>query len=262
MLRLILSCIISFICIGISPHAIAQVTPYFVSVSNGAYSSFDASNTQVKVWINTKNEDFHDISPESQLDLVDQQSGTSLSNLAKELKSAYRKESASLQKRGVFRSNPNMAEGSPDLSVETLGPAKDTSGFVIKLYTVAVPPSGCRALLLKGELLYTIASPEAYEISMEIENIASLLGDKSILTGQGDTLSLEKTEGEEEDYYVAKLTGHLVLGLGRNGQMATFNELALKKEEAQEKMTVNLKVKKLIKKSILLEKTVSLGIGY
>jgi len=247
-------------------HAQTQVVPYLITVSKGAYTTFDAPHTKIQVWVNIGSEAFRSLSPESALDVIAIESGKSLSTLAEEAKSAYREESLRLREKGVYRSNPNMEEDAPSIAIQSMGTAKDTTGFVISLYTVATPPPGTKSLRLTGNLSYEIRGKEESELEIEVDKLSSYSSPESAFTTpEGATLYFEKFEGsgqaDDPDYYVAFLSGYSVIASGIKGNPISYNEFPLERAASDQPQTVILKVKKLEMRTLDVDEVVDLGMG-
>ena len=64
-------------------------------------------------------------------------------------------------------------------------PARDTTGFVFEIETIAPPPAGSRGLRLRGPLSYVVATTDTTEISVVVRNLHALAQGKEAITHEG-----------------------------------------------------------------------------
>ncbi|MEM6523657.1 MAG: hypothetical protein AAF693_07690 [Bacteroidota bacterium] len=242
------------------------VHPYSIHITQGEFVSFDGTNTRIKVYIDTRNNNFIEVLPKTALDLIDTKTQIGLSALAEERKRKFREKAATLASQGTLSYNPNMIEDSANLHIEGQS-AKDTTGFVMDLYSVAVPPRECTSLRLQGVLYYSVLSNHEYTIDVKLPSVSNMVENATVLqTENGDALTIRKYDGDGEsdtDYYEVALSGHQVKASGLKGtELSGFNYTPLTFEEAKKPQTFTLLITPIEDKILEIDEVISLGIGY
>ena len=171
------------------------VHPFGLEVATDQQLASISAGTHVKLWVATGDRAFIDLLPASAVTVFADDAGTDFIAEHNAIQEAWREETERLAQQGTVRFSSRMER--PLLRGGS--PADDTSGFVVRIGSLAAPASDSEALHLAGTLVYEASSTDTTLLTIEVADLRRAADQGEPIAFDGGTLTLRR-DGSSTSY--------------------------------------------------------------